>query len=166
MLFLYGALNPCWFTFSVVSFCWGFGAQHSALLPVLQLCGLSKQSWRIAESPYLFMVCRVSCCHTVSEVTGTVQPRSSISEGTKERELEKLTAWGFTFVTEWLKSEFFLGVRAGRSYVWIILPVCAVHHCKGPVLWHLLGLVGIGCLYFRGGGRICDCTYLSIFSKC
>lgn len=118
------------------------------------------------QSPYLFMVCRVSCCHTVSEVTGTVQPRSSISEGTKERELEKLTAWGFTFVTGWLKSEFFLGVRAGRSYVWIILPVCAVHHCKGPVLWHLLGLVGIGCLYFRGGGRICDCTYLSIFSKC
>lgn len=84
----------------------------------------------------------------------------------KERELEKLTAWGFAFVTSWLKSEFFLGVKAGRSYVWIILPVCAVHHCKGPVLWHLLGLVGIGCLHFRGGGRICDCTYLSIFSKC
>lgn len=44
------------------------------VLPVLQLCVLSEQS---LGSAYLLLV----CCHTVPEVTGTVQSWSVITEG-------------------------------------------------------------------------------------
>lgn len=60
----------------------------------------------------------------------------------REYELENETGnvnWspesmGLYFCNRVVKKWDFLGVKTGRSCVWVILPVCAVHHCKGLLI--------------------------------